>query len=53
MKCDKINQNEANTIYVAFDDVTAGRIRINGKMIQLQGTINRYLLKGRNINSPS
>ena len=25
-----INQNEVNAIYVAFDDVSAGQIRING-----------------------
>ena len=25
-----INQNEVNAIYLAFDDVSAGQIRING-----------------------
>ena len=30
VKYNKINQNEVSEIYVEFDDVNAGQIKING-----------------------
>ena len=42
----EINKNEVNTIYVAFENVASGRIRINEDNLIARSNI-WYLLKGK------